>query len=52
MPGLVGLNDMRANDYANVIIQVRHFLIHLLPLLHLPLLLVCDQRKHATGVDI
>jgi len=22
MPGLVGLNDMRANDYANVIIQV------------------------------
>ena len=24
MPGLVGLNDMRANDYANVIIQVRY----------------------------
>ena len=23
MPGLVGLNDMRANDYANVIMQAR-----------------------------
>jgi hypothetical protein len=22
MPGLVGLNDMRANDYANVVIEV------------------------------
>ena len=24
MPGLVGLNNMKANDYANVIIQVPH----------------------------
>lgn len=28
MPGLVGLNDMRANDYANVIIQVCHLQAH------------------------
>lgn len=35
MPGLVGLNDMRANDYGNVIIQARP---PCLPLLSMQLL--------------
>ena len=38
MPGLVGLNNMKANDYANVVIQVRHRLLSR----QRPWLLHCD----------